>query len=142
MSGDSMGSNYFPVNGDHCKGLEQSRGFTLLEVLVALVIVATALAAAMRAVTSLTVNIGDIRENAEGGWSAENRITEIAITGEWPDIGTLSFSCPQGDRDYVCEQQVEQTPNPYFRRVEVLVRSTAHRDRVVARLSRIVSDEP
>ncbi len=137
-----MGSNYFPVNGDHCKGLEQSRGFTLLEVLVALVIVATALAAAMRAVTSLTVNIGDIRENAEGGWSAENRITEIAITGEWPDIGTLSFSCPQGDRDYVCEQQVDQTPNPYFRRVEVLVRSTAHRDRVVARLSRIVSDEP
>ncbi len=49
-------------------------GFTLLEVLVALVIVGTALAASLRAIGSLTQNSTDLRVAMMATWSAENRL--------------------------------------------------------------------
>lgn len=121
---------------------DRQRGFTLLEVLVALAIVATTLAAGMRAIASLTVNSQDLREATEASWSAASRLAEIAIAREWPEPGSLRFPCPQGDIAFDCEQQVAPTPNRHFRRVEVIVRSPARQDHVVARLSRIVSDAP
>ena len=50
-------------------------GFTLLEVLVALVIIGTALAASLRSVASLTQNSQDLRAAMMATWSAENRLT-------------------------------------------------------------------
>ena len=59
-------------------------GFTLLEVLVALVIIATALGASLRAVGSLTQNSSDLRGSMMATWSAENRLTQIRLAQEWP----------------------------------------------------------
>ncbi|OFZ67900.1 MAG: type II secretion system protein GspI [Betaproteobacteria bacterium RBG_16_56_24] len=96
-------------------------GFTLLEVLVALVIVGTALGASLRAVGSLTQNSADLRAAMMATWSAENRLSQIRLAHEWPALGQRSFDCPQGELLLACEENVFATPNPYFRRVEVSV---------------------
>jgi general secretion pathway protein I len=98
-----------------------SSGFTLLEVLVALVIVGTALGASLRAVGSLTQNSSDLRASMMAAWSAENRLAQIRLAHEWPALGQRRFDCPQGELHLVCEENVYTTPNPFFRRVEVSV---------------------
>lgn len=96
-------------------------GFTLLEVLVALVIVGTALAASLRAIGSLTQNSTDLRVAMMATWSAENRLMQIRLAREWPPLGKRSFECTQGELPLRCDEEIIATPNPAFRRVQVSV---------------------
>jgi len=105
----------------HISTTRQQHGFTLLEVLVALVIVGTAMGASLRAIGSLARNSMDLRIAMMATWSAENRLTQIRLTREWPPLGQRSFDCPQGDLALRCEEDIVATPNPSFRRVQVTV---------------------
>jgi general secretion pathway protein I len=120
----------------HFKKNRQRNGFTLLEVLVALVIVGTALGASLRAIGSLTQNSTDLRVAMMATWSAENRLTQIRLAREWPPLGQRGFDCPQGDLLLRCEEDILATPNPAFRRVQVTVVDTAGRK--VLTLSQVV----
>jgi general secretion pathway protein I len=114
-------------------------GFTLLEVLVALVIVGTALGASLRAVGSLTHNSSALRSSMMATWSAENRLAQIRLAREFPAFGKRSFDCPQGELHLVCEEEVLATPNPFFRRVEVSVFDTENPERRIIKLAQVVS---
>jgi len=114
------------------------RGFTLLEVLVALVIVGTALGASLRAVGSLTQNSSDLRASMMATWSAENRLAQIRLAREWPAVGQRTFDCMQGDLPLVCEEDVFPTPNPSFRRVEVSVFNSQNLGRRIIKLTQVV----
>ncbi len=118
------------------------RGFTLLEVLVALVIVGTVLGASLRAVASLAQNSAALRASMMASWSAENRMAEIRLGHEWPSIGERSFPCPQVDLSFICEEHVLATPNPSFRRVEVLVFESADLKRRLVKLTQVVPNVP
>lgn len=100
------------ANGGHAQ-----QGFTLLEVLVALVIVGTAMMAT---------------------WSAENRLTQMRLSQEWPPLGRRSFACAQAELPLRCEEQINPTPNPAFRRVEVTVVDERAPSRKIITLSQIV----
>lgn len=113
-------------------------GFTLLEVLVALFIVGTALGASLRAVGSLTTNSSDLRASMMATWSAENRLTQIRLAHEWPAVGQRSFACPQGELPLRCEEAVYTTPNPSFRRVEVSVFDARDGERRIIKLAQVV----
>lgn len=113
-------------------------GFTLLEVLVALVIVGTALGASMRAIGSLTQNSSALRASMMATWSAENRLSQIRLAREWPSLGKRSFECSQADLQLVCEEEVLPTPNANFRRVEVGVFEAQNLQRRIIKLSQIV----
>ncbi len=115
-------------------------GFTLLEVLVALVIIGTALAASLRAIGSLTQNSSDLRAAMMATWSAENRLTQIRLAHEWPPLGSRAFDCAQGELALRCEEQIVATPNPAFRRVEVSVVDGSGR-RIIM-LSQVVPNAP
>ncbi|HEY0879802.1 MAG TPA: type II secretion system minor pseudopilin GspI [Zeimonas sp.] len=97
------------------------RGFTLVEVLVAMTIAAVALMAAIRATTSLAVNGVELRTRTLAQWSAENRLAQIRVAREWPNLGRRQFDCSQGGVALLCREDVFQTPNPLFRRVEISV---------------------
>ena len=118
---------------------KRGAGFTLLEVLVALVIVGTALGASLRAVGSLTQNSSGLRASMMATWSAENRLTEIRLLREYPAIGKRGFACPQGELRLACEEEVFATPNPFFRRVEVSVYNEDDPGRQIIKLAQIVS---
>ena len=118
-----------------CRG---AQGFTLLEVLVALVIVGTALGASLRAVGSLTQNSGAMRAITLATWSAENRFITIRVSGEWPALGKNSFDCTQGDMHLVCDEDVTTASDPNFRRVEVSVYEAADRERRIIKLAQVV----
>lgn len=113
-------------------------GFTLLEVLVALVIIGTALAASLRSVASLTQNSTDLRAAMMATWSAENRLTQIRLSQEWPPLGRRVFACAQAELPLRCEEQINPTPNPAFRRVEVSVVDERDPGRKIITLSQIV----
>jgi general secretion pathway protein I len=97
------------------------RGFTLVEILVALTIVAIALMASIRAVGSLTVSASDLRSRTLAQWSAENRLSQIRVQREYPPVGRRVFDCSQGDLPLRCQEDVFATPNASFRRVEIQV---------------------
>jgi general secretion pathway protein I len=117
----------------------RAAGFTLLEVLVALVIVGTALGASMRAVGSLTQNSSALRASMMATWSAENRLAQIRLAREWPPVGKRSFDCAQGELRLVCDEEVHPTPNPFFRRVEVSVYEAENPERRIIKLAQVVS---
>jgi general secretion pathway protein I len=99
-------------------------GFTLVEVLVALAIASIALIAALRAVESLVLSSQEIKLRTYAQWSAENRLSQIRITSEFPNVGKRNFDCPQAEMKLACVEDVFQTPNASFRRVEVTVNDT------------------
>ena len=118
-----------------------NRGFTLLEVLVALVIVGTALGASLRAVGSLASNSAGLRSSMMATWSAENRLVQIRLQKEYPAVGKRSFECPQGDLKLVCQEEVLASPNPRLRRVEVSVYDAANPERRIIKLVQLVLNE-
>lgn len=120
----------------------QQQGFTLLEVLVALVIVATVLGASLRAVASLAQNSSSLRATMMATWSAENRLAQIRIGREWPELGERKFACPQGELKFMCEERVIPTPNPSFRRVELLVFDEFDLQRRLVKLTQVVPNAP
>jgi general secretion pathway protein I len=123
----------------HCSRYRSAAGFTLLEVLVALVIVGTALGASLRAIGSLTQNSSDLRASMMATWSAENRLAQIRLAHEYPAFGKRSFDCSQGDLRLNCEEEVFATPNPFFRRVEVSVFDGDTSGRRIIKLAQVVS---
>ena len=119
----------------------RAAGFTLLEVLVALVIVGTALGASLRAVGSLAQNSSGLRSAMMATWSAENRLVQVRLSKEFPEIGKQSFECPQGDLRLMCQEEVLASPNPRLRRVEVSVFDTANPERRIIKLVQLVLRE-
>ena len=98
-----------------------SAGFTLLEVLIALVIIGVALAAAMRGALSLTGTAEETRLKLLATLAAENRLLELRLGRTRLELGESSVECEQGGYTFSCQQTVKPTPNPFFRRVELRV---------------------
>ncbi|WP_321807182.1 type II secretion system minor pseudopilin GspI [Burkholderia sp. BCC1993] len=121
-------------------GLVGARGFTMIEVLVALAIIAVALAASIRAVGTMATNASDLHRRLLAGWSADNALAQLRLTHAWPEVGEQSFDCSQGNLQLVCTQRVSTTPNPVFRRVQMSV-STPGRAGVLAQMVTVVANE-
>jgi general secretion pathway protein I len=105
----------------------RARGFTLVEVLVALAIVAVALAAGLRAAGTLTDNSQRLAEVVAAQWCADNALSNLRLTRQLPGVGDADFSCEQLGRPYAGTLATRPTPNPNFRRVEATVRDEAGR---------------
>lgn len=116
------------------------RGFTMIEVLVALAIIGVALAASIRAVGSLATGEADLHRRLLAGWSADNELAQLKLSRQFPPIGSRTFDCSQGNLKLTCTQRVSQTPNPIFRRVEMLV-STPGRSGYLAQMVTVVANE-
>lgn len=98
------------------------RGFTLIEVVVALAIVALGMFAVFKAIGDTTSNIGYLRDRSMAAWIADNRITEMRLSGEYPSVDKT-----EGDVDYAGRRWhwiaiVSQTPVDGLRRIDMKVR--------------------
>jgi len=95
-----------------------SRGFTLIEVLVALAIVAITLGAGIKAAGALTDNAQRLSEVSAAQWCADNQLTGMRLARSFPGVGDSDFSCEQLGRVYAGRLIVRPTPNPNFRRLD------------------------
>jgi general secretion pathway protein I len=96
-------------------------GMTLIEVLVALAIVAMTLSAGIKAAGGLTLNAQRMRDLNMAQWCADNQITALKLGKIYPPVGDSSFSCVQLGRTFPGHLAVRPTPNPNFRRVDAQV---------------------
>ena len=113
----------------------KQRGFTLIEILVALAIVAIALAAGLQATTALTNNAQRQSNVLLAHICAENELVRVRLSKQMPDIGDADLTCDQAGRSFSVRVSVLPTPNPSFRRVDAQVFDGAS---PVLRLSTIV----
>ena len=98
-----------------------ARGFTLIEVLVALGIVAIALMAGIQATSALTHNAMRQSDVMLAQLCAENEQVKIRLARQMPGVGTTSVECEQAGRHFISSVNVQPTPNPNFRRIDVQV---------------------
>jgi general secretion pathway protein I len=107
-------------------------GFTLIEVLIALVVVSLVLAASMRAGGTMIVTQDTLRRATVAGWSAENALATVRLPRTFPATGLSEAPCPQLDIDLLCVTEIRTTPNPLMRRVDVRVFDAKDRTRQYA----------
>lgn len=70
------------------RNVRNARGFTLLEVLVALAVLALALAAGIKAAGSNIDNSAYLRDRTLAHWVAMNKLTEMQVFNKFPATGT------------------------------------------------------
>lgn len=102
-------------------GTPAQRGFTLIEVLVALAIVAMALGAGAAAMSSLTRITARQADTLLAQVCADNALVQVRLLKQMPGVGRSTQTCEQAGRAYEVLTEVSPTPNPNFRRVQAQV---------------------
>lgn len=98
-------------------------GFTLLEVLVALAVLAMALGALVRAGSEQAAALDHLRDRAFAEWVAANRLAELRLENGWPETGTRSGTTRMGGWEWHWRLSVSDTQDAEIRRMEVEVRA-------------------
>ena len=98
-----------------------ARGFTLIEVLVALGIVAIALVAGLQARAALTGNAQRQSDVVLAHLCAENELVRLKLARQLPPVGDSDQGCEQAGHTFIVRMRVAPTPNPSFRRVDAQV---------------------
>lgn len=111
-------------------------GFTLIEVLVALGIVAIALAAGTQATMALTRNSQRQSDVMLAQICAENELIKARLARQMPAIGDAGSTCVQAGIAFGVTVSTTPTLNPNFRRVDVQIRDAGEAS--VLRLSTVV----
>ena len=112
--------------------MKSSRAFTLVEILVALAILAVALAATTRAASLATDSARETRARLLATWAAENRVAEMRARGLFPAAAVTAATVDQGGMSLVVQETVAETPNPTIRRVDLAVSDAREPGRVLA----------
>lgn len=97
------------------------RGLSLIEVLVALAIVAITLAAGIKAAGALTNNAQRVVDVTAAQWCADNELTAMKLARQFPGVGDSDFACEQLGASYAGTLTVRPTPNPSFRRIDAVI---------------------
>ena len=116
--------------------VSHSRGFTLIEVLIALGIVALALAAGAQATMSLTRNAQRQSDLVLAELCAENELAKARLSRQMPAVGDSGSICPQAGVSFNVTTSTFPTLNPNFRRVDVQVRDEGNAP--ILRISTVV----
>lgn len=100
---------------------DKSRGFTLLETLIGLVVLALALVALSRTAASQVSAFSELRERTLAGWLAQDVLTQTRLTTQYPTVGKNDGRRRYANRDWRYEVEVQDTDVDHIRRIDVRV---------------------
>ena len=103
------------------KNASLQSGFTLLEVLVALAILAITMAAVSRTASSSIHHVEAVRTRVIADWVAQNRLAQHLARADWPAPGIQTGEETQAGQTYPWREEIIATPNPTMRRIVVSV---------------------
>lgn len=115
------------------------RGFTLLEILVALAILAIALASIIKMASNQTLNTTHLRDKTLAHWVALNKITELQMTAEWPAKGKQQGDEEMGLHEWHWVRTITDTPDDRVRQVEISVFRDKQDERSITTLTSFIS---
>ncbi len=118
---------------------KKQTGFLLVEILVALVILAIPLAAITRAVSQAIDTTAALRDRNIAMWVAQDRLTMHRIERDWPSLKTTTGTSEMADRSWRWQEKVISTPVAQLRRVEIEIRDENGPD-VLAKLVGFLRD--
>jgi general secretion pathway protein I len=114
--------------------MTRPRGFTLVEILVALAIIAVSLTAGMRALMQSADSATALKARTLALWVAQNRLAAAQVATPWPGVGRYQGEAAQAGARFIWRETVTSTPNPAFRKIEIAVMEPDRPDYTVARL--------
>ena len=117
--------------------VKTGRGFTLIEVMVALTVLAVAFSAGYRALGQSTSNVELLKRRALAQWVAQNQLALMQINRS--NVAASTGEARQADVDFVWRTTLTATPNATFRKAEIVVADQAQPDYQLARLTAYLS---
>jgi general secretion pathway protein I len=104
--------------------VKRQPGFTLLEVLVALAVLAIAMGAIIGAATQSINTVATLRDQTFAGWVALNQINALLLDPKpWPEDGSRKGNAELANRNWRWEARFHKTEDPDLRRLELTVRA-------------------
>jgi general secretion pathway protein I len=116
----------------------QTRGFTLLEAMVALVIVALGMMAVNTQLNRYTAAAIYTEQKTLASWIASNKLTELSIAATWPEVGEHDEDVDFAGQKWRCAIKVQETPVMNLHRVDVSVYLAADPEHVVHKVSALI----
>lgn len=102
--------------------MQRTEGFTLLEVLVALAVLALSMGAVIKATSDYTVSHAYLRDKTMATWVARNILVQYRISGEWPRVGERKGTFEMGGQEWAWLGKISKTDEKDLRRLDVEVR--------------------
>lgn len=122
--------------------MRRAAGFTLLEVLVALAVLAIAMGAIINAATQSIANTAALRDQTLAGWVALNQVSERLLDPEpWPEEGSRDGRVELANRAWRWQVRFAKTDDPDLRRIDVTVRA-AGSDAILSALTAFKARPP
>lgn len=122
--------------------MSRQAGFTLLEVIVALAVVSLGIIAAFNLIVQISTGSIHMKERTFGSWVANNEITRIRLSGEFPDVSEFDGDVEFAGREYRWRANVSETGVDQLRRVDLEVAYAEDPDVVVASSVGFLSPPP
>jgi len=104
------------------QGPERARGFTLIEVVVAMAIVGVGMFAVFKTIGDTANNVTFLRDRTIAAWVADNRITEMRLSGQLPSVDETEGDVEMAGRRWHWVAKVSQTAVNGIRRIDLSVR--------------------
>ncbi len=127
--------NRFQVNSKF-----KSKGFTLLEIMVAIAILAVAMTAVIKATGQVSTNAFMLRQKTFAHWVAQNKMNELILEKAWPSIGNDKDEAVLADLDWDLVITTTSTGFETVRKVEIDVLSLDTPDEIAGSITGYLLD--
>jgi general secretion pathway protein I len=118
----------------NCNTAARCNGFTLLEVLVALTIIALSLGALISTSGSHASSAGYLKQKTIAHWVAMNEVTRLQVEKAWPGKGDTKGSTAMAGAEWYWTLTVKETEDDDSRQVEYRVYLDKDREYSLTRL--------
>jgi general secretion pathway protein I len=113
-------------------------GFTLIEVMVALAVVAIGMMGVHKMLNDYAVGAVYMEQKTLASWIATNKLTELSVAPTWPSVGDYEEDVEFAGQQWRCEIVVQETAVTNLHRVDVSVSLRSDPERVVHKVSALI----